>query len=158
MTDCVCCRQGHKDVRAVEGDRWCQQCQKDGCHQPAFTSTAAISVEMERDRLRADLKGALATVEAEHMRAEAQLKRADVAELQIRELREALRVADSWVHVYGGTDCIPDSPCDLHKAVREALAKCADKYGCEHDWKSEIRPFDLEVRDTCVKCGEVRIS
>jgi hypothetical protein len=34
MPECVCCRSEHNDVVAVEGDRWCRQCQKDGCPQP----------------------------------------------------------------------------------------------------------------------------
>jgi len=36
MSDCVCCAQGcPKDgVVAHKGDRWCQQCQKDGCAKP----------------------------------------------------------------------------------------------------------------------------
>lgn len=31
---CVCCQQNHENVEANETDRWCHQCQKDGCPQP----------------------------------------------------------------------------------------------------------------------------
>ena len=33
---CVCCAQGCPPGGAIakEGDRWCHQCQKDGCPQP----------------------------------------------------------------------------------------------------------------------------
>ncbi len=31
---CVCCKQEHKNVKAKNGDRWCRQCQKDGCPMP----------------------------------------------------------------------------------------------------------------------------
>jgi hypothetical protein len=33
-SECVCCRGGHQNVTAQKGDRWCRQCQKDGCSQP----------------------------------------------------------------------------------------------------------------------------
>lgn len=38
MSDCVCCDQGHpkSGATAKQGERWCQQCQKDGCPQPAL--------------------------------------------------------------------------------------------------------------------------
>lgn len=39
MSDCVCCKGGHENVVAKEGDRWCQQCQKDGCPQPKLEAT-----------------------------------------------------------------------------------------------------------------------
>lgn len=46
MTVCVCCAQGHPNGGAVahEGDRWCQQCQKDGCAQPKLeTGTEKVA-------------------------------------------------------------------------------------------------------------------
>ena len=36
MTNCVCCQQGHKNVKAKVDDHWCRQCQKDGCPQPTI--------------------------------------------------------------------------------------------------------------------------
>jgi len=34
MSNCVCCQQNHENVLANETDRWCRQCQMDGCPQP----------------------------------------------------------------------------------------------------------------------------
>ncbi|OGT60100.1 MAG: hypothetical protein A3E01_10280 [Gammaproteobacteria bacterium RIFCSPHIGHO2_12_FULL_63_22] len=34
MNYCICCRQGHKNVVAKPGGRWCRQCQIDGCPMP----------------------------------------------------------------------------------------------------------------------------
>lgn len=31
---CVCCRQGHRHVKAKKGDWWCRACQQEGCPQP----------------------------------------------------------------------------------------------------------------------------
>lgn len=55
MSDCVCCSQGCPKDGAVahEGDRWCQQCQKDGCPQPRL-----VPGPQELDRLREEFERA----------------------------------------------------------------------------------------------------
>lgn len=53
MSDCVCCSQSCPKDGAIarEGDRWCQQCQKDGCTIPRLVP--------ELDRLKEEYERAV---------------------------------------------------------------------------------------------------
>lgn len=44
MDVCVCCHGNHENVTAKPGDRWCQQCQMDGCPQPKLEKDAVSAV------------------------------------------------------------------------------------------------------------------
>jgi hypothetical protein len=55
MSDCVCCSQGCPKDGAVahKGERWCQQCQKDGCTKPRLESKEIRKIVIEGPRGRA---------------------------------------------------------------------------------------------------------
>lgn len=36
MADCVCCNNKHRALAVGPFDRWCRQCQKDGCPIPTM--------------------------------------------------------------------------------------------------------------------------
>lgn len=81
MNDCVCCSQGCPKDGAVahEGDRWCQQCQKDGCPQPRL-----VPGPKELKRLMEEYEKAV------RMRQDAEVKE----RLAWRALRDAQMKAD----------------------------------------------------------------
>jgi hypothetical protein len=60
MSDCVCCQHDHKEYLAEIGDRWCQQCQKDGCRQPTLKEVGAFVKElMDPELMHKEIKGLL---------------------------------------------------------------------------------------------------